>query len=58
MVVERKSQIMVAKAPWKGAVGNVILNGFLRKDNGGMNWIEVAQNGDGWQAVLIMMVKC
>jgi len=40
-----------------GVYGRIILKWIFRKWNGGMDWIDLAQDGDKWQALVNMVMN-
>jgi hypothetical protein len=41
----------------RGVDGRIILNWILRKWNGGMDWIDLAQDRDRWRAFVNALVN-
>jgi hypothetical protein len=41
----------------RGVDGSIILNWILRKWNGGMDWIDLAQDRDRWRALVNALMK-
>jgi murein tripeptide amidase MpaA len=40
-----------------GLYGRIILNWILKKSDGGMDWIDLVQNREGWRAVVNEVMK-
>jgi hypothetical protein len=54
---ERCIQGFMGKCKGKRPLGRIILRWIFRKWNGGMEWIDLAEGRDRWQALVNAVVK-